>query len=270
MEFLGGMLGGIVIQGALSGVLSAIVVLIICLIVTSILMKVVNALLEKSRLDKTLTHFFSKGAELLLRALTVIIVAETLGIPTASLVTVMGVAGLALSLSLQNILSNLFSGITLLLTHPFKSGDYVIAAGNEGIVRNVSLFYTTMDTLDNKLISIPNSDVIGASVNNFSTQPTRRVDFVFGASYDSATEDVYDAIDDAIASDDKILKDPAPFRAIIEYKDSSISYVVRVWCRNADYWDVYFHMNEKIRETFKKHGVEMSYNHLNVHVDQAK
>ena len=125
---------------------------------------------------------------------------------------------------------------------------------------------TMMDTLDNVSIAIPNSDVTASAINNYSREPLRRVDRVFTASYDCATEDVKAAIFDAIAKDERILSDPAPFVRLLEYKGSHIEYVVRVWCKNADYRDVYFDLNENVRESFKEKGVAMTYEHVNVHV----
>ena len=195
-----------------------------------------------------------------------IIVAGALGIPTTSLVALISIAGLALSLSVQNILSNLFSGLTLLITKPFKAGDYVEVAGKAGVIKTVGLFYTQMNTLDNILVSIPNGDITGSTINNYSSEPLRRVDMNFCASYDCATEDVKTAIMEAISRDEKILADPAPFVRLNEYKDSVVDYVVRVWCKGADYWDVHFNLNENVRECFAEKGVKMSYGHLNVHV----
>ena len=139
-------------------------------------------------------------------------------------------------------------------------------AGKLGTVKAVGLFYTQLDTLDNIAVSIPNSDVTGAHINNYSREPLRRVDRTFTASYECPTEDVKAAILDAIAKDERILTDPAPFVRLLEYKGSTVEYVVRVWCRNADYWDVYFGLNENVRESFAAKGVKFSYEHVNVHI----
>ena len=192
--------------------------------------------------------------------------ANALGINTTSLVALVSVAGLALSLSVQNVMSNLFSGITLLIAKPFASGDFVEVAGKTGIIKAVGLFYTQLDTLDNVAISIPNGDVTAGSVINYSHEPLRRVDRTFTASYESSTEDVKAAIEAAIAKDERILSDPAPFVRLLEYKGSTVEYVVRVWCKNADYWDVYFNLNENVRESFAEKGVKFSYEHVNVHI----
>ncbi len=248
-------------------VVSAILVFLVCLIVIKLIMKAVDRLLSRSKkLDSVLQGFLKTVIRLALWALAIVIIAGALGIPTASLVAVISIAGLALSLSLQNVLSNLFSGITLLITKPFGAGDLIDVGANTGLVKSIGLFYTVLDTLDNRVISIPNGDVTAASVVNYSRNPLRRVDLTFNASYDDSTEAVRAAILEAAQADAKILADPAPFIVIGQYKESSVEYIVRVWCNNADYWDVYFGMNERVRERFAANGVHMTYNHVNVHM----
>ena len=252
---------------SLSGLLSAILTFVICLIVIKIIMTVVGKALNKTKkLDNTLRGFVLSAIKAALWVIALIIVANALGIDTASLVALVGIIGLALSLSVQNILSNLFSGLTLLITKPFAAGDFVEIGGKSGIVKTVGLFYTQLDSLDNVAVSIPNGDVTAASVNNYSREPLRRVDQYFTASDDEDTEKVKAAILEAIGEDEKILQDPAPFVRLFAYEGSSIKYVSRVWCNNADYWDVYFGMNERVRESSKRNGVKMSYEHVNVHI----
>ena len=247
--------------------ISAVLTFLICLIALKLIMKVVDRLLgNASKLDGTLKGFVRSAVNILLWILLAIIVAGALGIPTSSMVALISIAGVALSLSVQNILANLFSGLTLLVTKPFKSGDYVEAGGKAGLVKTVGLFYTQMDTLDNVAISIPNSDITGTTVVNYSREPLRRVDINFNASYESSTDEVKAAILDAVSKDDKILQDPAPFVRLLAYKDSTVEYVTRVWCKGADYWDVYFNLNENVRESFAEKGVKMSYAHVNVHM----
>ena len=256
------------ISGA-SVVLSAIVVFLVCLIAIKLIMKAVEKLLSRSKkMDAVLQGFLKTILRVALWALAIVIIAGTLGIPTASLVAVISIAGLALSLSVQNILANLFSGITLLITKPFGAGDLIDVGAHTGLVKTVGLFYTVLDTLDNRVVSIPNSDVTGASVVNYSRNPLRRVDMTFNASSDDSTEAVRASILEAAQADEKILADPAPFIVIGQYKESSVEYIVRLWCNNADYWDVYFGMNERVRERFAANGVHMTYNHVNVHMVQ--
>ena len=252
---------------ALSTLISAVLTFITCFIVMQIILKTLERVLGRAnKIAGTLKGFIHSAVKIVLWILTGIIVAGALGIPTTSLVALISIAGLALSLSVQNILSNLFSGLTLLVSKPFKSGDYVEVGGRNGIIKSVGLFYTQLNTLDNVSINIPNSDVTGTTVMNYSREPLRRVDRVFSAAYESSTEDVKAAIYEAISRDEKILRDPAPFVRLSEYKDSCIEYTVRVWCKCADYWDVFFNLNENVRESFAEKGVEMTYNHMNVHI----
>ena len=252
---------------ALSTLISAVLTFITCFIVMQIILKTLERILGRAnKIDGTLKGFIHSAVKIILWILTGIIVAGALGIPTTSLVALISIAGLALSLSVQNILSNLFSGLTLLVSKPFKSGDYVEVGGRNGIIKSVGLFYTQLNTLDNVSINIPNSDVTGTTIINYSREPLRRVDRVFSAAYESSTEDVKAAIYEAISRDEKILRDPAPFVRLSEYKDSCIEYTVRVWCKCADYWDVFFNLNENVRDCFAAKGVEMTYNHMNVHI----
>ena len=252
---------------SVSSILSAILTLIICFIFIKIVTAAVNKSLGKSKkLDATLRGFVTSAIKAVLWVLALIIVTNALGINTSALVALLSVAGLALSLSVQNILSNLFSGLTLLITKPFSAGDFVELAGKSGLIKTVGLFYTQMDTLDNVAVSIPNSDVTASSVNNYSREELRRVDRTFTTSYECTTDEVKAAIADAIAKDSRILQDPAPFVRLLDYKGSTVEYVVRVWCKGPDYWSVYFDLNENVRESFAAHGVKFSYEHVNVHI----
>ena len=251
----------------LSKILPALITLAICLLSIWLLTKLTDKLLGRSKkIDGTLGGFIRSAVRGIMWILTVIIVADALGIPTTSLVALVSVVGLALSLSVQNIMSNLFSGITLLITKPFVAGDFVDIAGKTGTVKSMGLFYTMMDTVDNTVINIPNGDVTAASIINYSKEELRRVDMKFCASYDDATEDVKAAILEAAAEDERIRTEPAPFIALNQYKDSCIEYVVRLWCKNSDYWDVYFGMNERVRAAFDRNGISMTYEHMNVHI----
>ena len=252
---------------SVSSLLSAILTLVICFIIIKIITAGVNKALGKSKkLDATLRGFVTSAIKAVLWVIALIIVANALGINTSSLVALVSVVGLALSLSVQNILSNLFSGLTLLITKPFAAGDFVEVGGKTGLVKTMGLFYTQLDTLDNIAVSIPNSDVTAAAVNNYSREELRRVDRTFTTSYENTTEEVKAAIADAIAKDERILQDPAPFVRLIDYKGSTVEYVVRVWCKGPDYWTVYFNLNENVRESFAAHGVKFSYEHVNVHI----
>ena len=252
---------------SLATLLGALITFLICLIVINVLLKLFSkALSGAKKMNQTMRGFLLSAVKIALWIIAIIIIAGQLGIPTASLVALLSVAGLALSLSVQGVLGNLFSGLTLLMTHPFDEGNFVEVAGKTGTVKSIGLLYTTIDTLDNVVVSIPNSDVVGSSITNYSAEPLRRVDMNFSAAYSEPTEKVKAAIMEAIEADERILADPAPFVALNAYKESTVDYVVRVWVKNADYWGVHFSLNEQVRESFARNGVAMSFPHMNVHI----
>lgn len=252
---------------ALNTLVSGLVTFLVCVIAIRILKAVLTRTLNRmTRLDPPIRNLIIKLVTTLLWVLAIIIVAGAFGINATSLVAVLSVAGLALSLSVQNLLTNFFSGIMLLINKPFKEGDFVEISDKMGTIKNIGFFNTILATPDNVSIVIPNGDLTAAAVKNYSREPNRRVDLTFSASYDAKTEAVKEAVREAIGMDSRILPEPAPFVRLLSYDASSIRYAVRVWCRNADYWDVYFDLNEHVRESFEKHGVEMSYEHINVHM----
>ena len=252
---------------AFDTIISGVITFLVCCIAIRIVKVVMNrALSRATKLDVPIKNLITKLITTLLWALTIIIVAGAFGINATSLVAVLSVAGLALSLSVQNLLTNFFSGIMLLINKPFKEGDFVELGDKVGTVKNIGFFNTVLNTPDNISISIPNGDLTSAAVKNYSLEQNRRVDLTFSASYNEPTEAVKKAIEDAIAMDSRILADPAPFVRILSYDASSIKYVVRVWAKNVDYWDVYFNLNEHVRDAFANNGVKMSYEHLNVHM----
>ena len=251
----------------IASVIQAVILFIICLVVIKLLNKAFAKLLSKSKhLDASLKSFFMSAIKVALWAIAVMIIASALGVNITSLVAVLSVAGVALSLALQGLLSNIFSGITILATRPISVGNFVEIGGQSGTVKKIGLFYTSIATVDNKIIYVPNGEITGAKIINYSAEPLRRVDIAMNTSYDCATEAVRSAIMQGIAKTDKALTEPAPFVAIAAYNASTIEYTVRVWCKTEDYWDVFFGLNENIRTSFDENDIEMSYEHLNVHM----
>ena len=248
-----------------ANLLKAVVIGLLCYIVIRTFRKILHNVLEKTHFEKGLKSFIENVANVAMWSVAIIIICQAIGIEVTSLVAVLSVAGVALSLSVQGIMSNLFSGVCVLGTRPFVSGDYVALNGVEGVVDSVGFFYTAIKTTDNKYISVPNSEITSAKVINFSRETYRRVDLTFCASYDAPTEKVKNAIMEVIKADSRVLTEPAPFVGLLNYKDSCIEYVSRAWVKGSDYWDVYFAINEGVRESFKRNGVEMTYNHLIIH-----
>lgn len=246
--------------------LSALILALVSLIIIKIITRILYNIFEKTHFERGMKDFLLSASKVCLWFIAVTIVATTLGVDAASLVAVLSVAGLALSLSIQGIMTNLFSGITLLATRPFLAGDYVEINSVSGTVSTIGLFYTTVTTPDNKCISIPNNEITSSKVINYTHEPLRRVELFFSASYDDPTQRVKDALMEAINSDGRILTQPEPFIGLSAYKDSCVEYIVRIWCKSEDYWPVYYGLNESVRESFIRHGVEMTYSHLNVHI----
>ena len=256
------------ISGIALFIAKPLVILIVCKFIINALMKIAGGVMAKTKLDEGIQGFAKSALKIALWVLTLIFVADSLGVNTASLVALLSVASLALSLSVQGLFTNVFSGITILMTKPFVVGDYVEVAGVAGTVKEISLMRTTLTTPDNKIELIPNGDIAAQNIINYSTAPLRRVDLKVSASYDATTEQVKAAVMDVIHADSRIKQDEGhePFVRISNYNANDIEYTIRVWVDNADYWGVYFDTLENIRESFAKHGVEFSYSHTMVHM----
>ena len=218
-----------------------------------------SALTKSKRVEDTLVSFFSSIVKYLVIVFTVIAVLGQFGVQTASLLTVLGAAGLAIGLALQGTLSNVAAGVMLLIFRPFKVGDYVEAGGHSGTIKELNLFTTVMATPDNVRITVPNSSIWGSSVSNYSINPTRRVDLVMGISYDDDIDKAMAVMQAEIADESRVLSDPEPFVAVSELADSSVNFVVRVWVNNADYWPVKFDLTKALKQRFDTDGVNIPY-----------
>ncbi len=250
-----------------SNIFTAVLVAAACLVVMKVLLKVLDRALGRSKLDPSLQKLLRGILKAGLWFITAIIVLGCLKIEVTSLVAVLSVVGLAFSLALQNFLSNAAGGMQLLASHPFSVGDFVEAGSCSGTVEEMGLFYTKLTTPDNKLVQLPNSTIVAANITNFSHQPTRRVDLKVSASYDAAPEQVIALLARLAAEHPLVLDDPEPAAHVDGYGDSAINYVLRVWCANADYWTVYYDLLDGFKPAFDKAGVEMSYPHLNIHME---
>ena len=245
----------------------AIVLLVIGLLIIRIVMKVISKLLEKTHLEKAAHGLVKSVARVVLYVLLGLMVADKLGIDVTSIVALASVLTLAISLSVQNILTNVFGGFTLLYTHPFKSGDFVEVAGKSGTVQEIGMAYTKLSTPDNKIISIPNSSVVAGDIINYTVSGTRRVDVAVQAVYSEPSQKVIDALVRA-GTVDKVMLDPAPAAVISSYGEGAIQYSLRVWTKTEDYWDVYFLINRNIRDIFEAQGIKMAYPHMHVYMEQ--
>lgn len=247
-------------------VLRAVILLVICLVVMKVILYLTNRVIKRLNVERSLHTFLRSSLRILLWFLTILIVADSFGVDTTSLIAILSVTGLAVSLAVQNTLTNLAGGIMVLLAKPFKVGDYVEAGGISGTVSDIGLVYTKIRTIDNKIVFVPNGEISNEKISNFTDQERRRVDLLFAASYDAPAEQVKSAILEVARSHPKTLKEPEPFARVNAYQDSAIEYAMRVWCRTEDYWDVYYDMLEQVKASFDRQGIEMTYNHLNVHM----
>jgi len=245
--------------------LPSVILIVIGILCVRLILGILKATLGKTKLDSQLTKLVLGIVKPVLYLLLGLIVAARLGIDVTSIVALASVLTLAISLSLQNALGNIFGGFTLLYTKPFSPEDYVEIAGQSGTVKEVGLAYTKLATPDNKLISIPNSAVVAAEIVNYTTTGSRRLDVPVSVSYQSDPQAVIDALL-AMADLPQVLKDPAPFAAVTSYGDHSISFVLRVWTSSADYWNVNFHLLNNMKAELAAKGIEMTYPHLNVHM----
>lgn len=250
----------------LGDLLRVAVIVLVGWLAIRILMRMVDRLLDKGKSVAAIRSYIRTAIHVFLWFLLALMLAGTLGVETTSLIAMLSVAGLAISMALQNTLSNLAGGLVLLITKPFAVGDYVKADGVSGTIANLTLAYTTFITPDNKEIFVPNSQLSAAKIINYNALGRRRMDLKLTASYDAPTRQVRAAIQEALSAISGILDEPAPAVYLSEYQSSSIEYLVRLWTLSGDYWNVYYALLEEVRESFARYGVEMTYDHINVHI----
>lgn len=224
--------------------------------------------MEKSKVDPVLIGFLTNIAYYAMMVAVVITAISQLGIQTTSFIAVLGAAGLAVGLALQGSLANFASGVLIILFRPFKIGDFVEVGGVVGVIDEIGILTTNMHTLDNKAIIVPNSQVMGGHITNYSTNATRRCDLVFGISYDDDFEKAKSILSDLIENDERCLKDPAPTVRLHEFGDSSVNIIVRPWVNAADYWAVYWDMHENVKKRFDAEGISIPYPQRDVHIHQ--
>lgn len=248
----------------LTSVLPKLLLVVVCLIVVKILLKITDKILDKSKLDHSLHTIIRSVAKIVLLFVAVMIIAASFGINVSSLLAVLSIAGVAVSLAIQDILSNFFSGVVLLGSRPFKVGDFVTIGGQTGTIVETGITHTKLHTVDNQVILVPNSAVTSNVITNVTAEPIRRVDFTFTASYDADPEAVKKALAEA-ADIPQVLQDQPAFVALSSYGESTVEYTVRIWVNTADYWDAYFSVMDRVRTAYAANGVSFSYPHVNVH-----
>ena len=244
------------LTGTAGNIVAAIVILIVGLIVIKYLMKALRKLKSFEKLDQTTTRFILNFVKWALYVILIVAVIGMLGVPMAEVIAVLASAGVAVGLALQGALSNLAGGILLMILRPFRVGDYVDAADASGFVQSINLFYTVIMTIDNKRVTVPNGSLMNSNVTDYTAEPKRRVDLVFSCAKSEKPAEIQQCILDAVATSKFALTDPEPFARISGGTNEAMEFTVRVWCNTADYWDLYFELNQIIVEAFAAKGVQ--------------
>ncbi|WP_194437542.1 small-conductance mechanosensitive channel MscS [Vibrio fluminensis] len=251
-------------------IISAVLILFIGNIVAKMVANSVAKMLDKKKMDKAVVEFIHGIVRYTLFVIVLIAALSRIGVQTASVVAVIGAAGLAIGLALQGSLSNFAAGVLIVGFRPFKSGDYVEVGGVAGSVEAIQIFQTVLKTPDNKMVVVPNSGVIGSPITNYSRHDTRRVDLTIGVSYSSDLKLTKKVIQEALEKDERILKDHDITIGVVALADSSVNFVVRPWCKTADYWDVYFDSNQAIKEALDANGIEIPFPQMDVHLNKVE
>jgi small conductance mechanosensitive channel len=248
-------------------VIGAILVLFIGFKISSAIARSLRKSLAKSKIDDSLVPFLSSLAATLLKILVVISAMGMLGIEMTSFIAILGAAGFAVGMALSGTLQNFAGGVMILIFKPFKVGDFVEAGGQMGVIKEIQIFNTIMTTVDNKRIIIPNGGLSNSTMTNFSAEPFRRVDFTFGIGYNDDIDKARKVIMDEIGKLPQVLNEPAePFVGVSELADSSVNFAVRVWVKGADYWDVFFALNENVKKAFDANKISIPFPQTDVHI----
>lgn len=248
--------------------IAAIVIYIIGKWLAGVISRGVEKLMIKAKVDTALAGFTKNIVKIIILVFAIMAAIGKLGVQTTSFIAVIGAAGLAVGMALQGTLSNFAAGVMLILFKPFKIGDFIEGGGIMGTVKEIQIFNTILASPDNRKIILPNSKISGDTITNFSAIEQRRVDMVFGVSYDDDLKKAKEILTDLVTSDDRVLKDPAPVIAVSELGDSSVNLVVRPWVKPADYWGVYFDCMEKGKEALEVGGLTIPFPQRDIHVYQ--
>ena len=242
-------------------IIGAILIWIIGTWVIKKLLKTSKKVMSKSNYDESLQKFLLNLLGWGLKILLIISILGALGVETTSFAAILAAAGLAIGMALQGSLGNFAGGVLIMIFKPFKIGDLIEAQGELGVVKEIEIFTTKLTGLSNREIIIPNGSLSNGNIINYTTEGTRRVDLVFGVSYDSDIKQSKSVLLNVLTSHPKVLKDPAPAVTVLELADSSVNFAVRPWCKTEDYWDVYFDITENTKEALDAAGIEIPYPH---------
>ncbi|WP_139685059.1 small-conductance mechanosensitive channel MscS [Vibrio tasmaniensis] len=251
-------------------IISALIILFIGNIIVKAVANSVSKVLQKKKMDRAVVEFVHGLVRYLLFVIVLIAALGRLGVQTASVVAVIGAAGLAVGLALQGSLSNFAAGVLIVAFRPFKSGDYVEIGGVAGSVDSIQIFQTVLTTPDNKMVVVPNGSVIGSPITNYSRHDTRRIDLMIGVSYNADLQKTKALLTKICESDERVLKEPGVQVGVHTLADSSVNFVVRPWVSTADYWNVYFDLMQAIKEGLDNEGIEIPFPQMDVHMNKVE
>lgn len=249
-----------------SRILLALVIFFVGKWIVNKLNNLFGKMMEKKEVEVSLASFLKSLVKIVLNFILIITIIGVLGIETSSFVALFASAGVAIGMALSGTLQNFAGGVMILLFKPFKVGDFVEAQGIIGTVKEIQIFCTVFNTLDNKTVIVPNGGLSTGIVTNYSKEENRRVDWVFSVAYGDDYDKAKSVIEELLAADKRVLKDPEPFIALNALNCSSVDLVVRAWVKSPDYWGVFFDMNEQVYKTFSKHGLNIPFPQMDVHV----
>ncbi|MCM1529458.1 MAG: mechanosensitive ion channel [Alistipes sp.] len=255
-------------KAALPLIVIAVIVLIVGIVLTKLITRFISAVMKRSTVDNAARKFIVSVIRTILYLIVVIIALSIINVPMTSVITIIGAAGLAASLALQNCLTNLCGGFVILFSKPFAAGDTVELDGTVGIVREIGILNTKLHTFDGKTVLIPNGNVTAAKLINYTDTPTRRVDLNIDISYTSDFSAARQLILSAVCENPMILQKPAPVVRMSSHKESSVGIDVLVWTENDNYKEVSYTLNETIKQLFDKSGIEIPYKQLDVHISE--
>jgi len=251
-------------------IIVALLIFIVGRIIAKSMANGIRRILIRSKVDETLASFLKNITYYALIAAVVIAALGQAGINVTSFLAVLGAAGLAVGLALKDSLSNFAAGVMLILLKFFKTGDYVTAGGQSGTVTAINIFNTVLTTPDNKVITVPNSSVLGGTITNVTANDTRRVDMTFGIGYDDDLLKAKKTLERIVSEEPRVLPEPAPLIQVMELADSSVNFVVRPWVKTSDYWGVYYALTEKVKLVFDQEGISIPYPQQDVHIYPTK
>lgn len=249
-------------------IVSAVLILVIGFTVSNFIGKMVIKALKAKGVDPSIHTFIKTCITLILKFAFILSAISTLGINVSSFLAAIGAAGITAGIGLQSSVSQLASGVQILINHPFKSGDFVELGTVSGKVHEIKLMYTVFVTVDNKQVIVPNSTITSGNIINYNANNRRRLDLVYSVAYDQDIETVRSAILNTVHKNNLILTDPKPIVSIKEHGPSSINFACLIWCKSDDYWDVFYYMQEQVKLEFDKQGITIPYNQIDVHINK--